>query len=94
MSDNEASLLKSPTRTPWNRGKLIGAKPPLRQGHVWSIRTRLQLERRLRDLALQRGQRLGTLARFPLACLLSVACLCCLALLSHRLRSRFGSRVA
>src|SRR6266567_1387876 len=52
MSDNEASLLKSPTRTPWNRGKLIGAKPPLRQGHVWSIRTRPQLERRLRDLAL------------------------------------------
>src|SRR5436190_6947252 len=52
MSDNEACLLKNPTRTPWNKGKLIGAKPPLRQGHVWSIRTRLQLERRLRDLAL------------------------------------------
>ncbi len=52
MSDNEACLLKSPTRTPWNKGKLIGAKPPLRQGHVWSIRTRLQLGRRSRDLAL------------------------------------------
>src|SRR6266850_1505880 len=52
MSDNEARLSKSPTRTPWNKGKLIGAKPPLRQGHVWSIRTRLQLGRRLRDLAL------------------------------------------
>jgi hypothetical protein len=41
-----------PRRLPWNKGKLIGAKPPLRQGHVWSIRTRLQLERRGRDLAL------------------------------------------
>ena len=36
MSDNEACLLKSPTRTPWNKGKLIGAKPPLRPKHVWS----------------------------------------------------------
>ena len=26
MSDNEACLLKSPIRTPWNKGKLIGAK--------------------------------------------------------------------
>ena len=39
-------------RQPWNKGKLIGAKPPLRPKHVWSIRTRLQLEGRKRDLAL------------------------------------------
>ena len=52
MSDNEARLLKSPTRTPWNKGKLIGAKPPLRPNHVWSIRTRLMVEGRTRDLAL------------------------------------------
>ena len=39
-------------RRPWNKGKLIGAKPPLRPKHVWSIRTRLQLEGRKRDLAL------------------------------------------
>jgi integrase len=37
---------------PWNRGKLIGAKPPLRPNQVWSIRTRLLIERRVRDLAL------------------------------------------
>jgi len=44
----------SPTtkRTPWNKGKLIGARPPLRPKHVWSIRTRLLLEGRIRDLAL------------------------------------------
>ena len=52
MSDNEACRLKSPTRTPWNKGKLIGAKPPLRPKHVWSIRTRLMVEGRTRDLAM------------------------------------------
>src|ERR1700740_732082 len=39
-------------RVPWNKGKLIGAKPPLRPKHVWSIRTKLQVEGRTRDLAL------------------------------------------
>ena len=42
----------SSPRVPWNKGKLPGAKPPLRSSHVWSIRTKLQLERRTRDLAL------------------------------------------
>jgi integrase len=37
---------------PWNKGKLTGAKPPLRPKHVWSIRTKLQIERRVRDLAM------------------------------------------
>ncbi|UVO29717.1 tyrosine-type recombinase/integrase [Bradyrhizobium arachidis] len=37
---------------PWNKGKVVGAKPPLRPKHVWSIRTKLQVEGRLRDLAL------------------------------------------
>jgi integrase len=52
MPDNEACLLKSPSRTPWNKGKLIGAKPPLRPKHVWSIRTRLMIEGQTRDLAM------------------------------------------
>ena len=42
---------------PWNKGKLIGAKPPLRSKHVWSIRTKLQIEGRKRDLALPLGKR-------------------------------------
>jgi len=51
MPDNENC---SPTheRTPWNKGKLISARPPLRPKHVWSIRTRLLLEGRIRDLAM------------------------------------------
>jgi integrase len=31
---------------------LTGAKPPLRPKHVWSIRTKLQIEGRVRDLAM------------------------------------------
>ena len=38
--------------TPWNKGKIVGAKPPLRPKHVWSIRTKLQVRGRIRELAL------------------------------------------
>ncbi len=38
---NECSTVAAPKRMPWNKGKLIGAKPPLLAGHVWSIRTKL-----------------------------------------------------
>ena len=34
------------------QGQVIGQKPPLRPKHVWSIRTRLQMEGRTRDLAI------------------------------------------
>lgn len=40
------------TRQPWNLGRLIGPKPPLKPKHIWAIRTRLQHEGRIRDLAL------------------------------------------
>src|SRR5262245_59277637 len=52
MQDNFNFLLPSPRRIPWNKGKLIGAKPPLRQKDVWTIRTKLQIDQRTRDLAL------------------------------------------
>lgn len=38
--------------SPWNRGKLVGQKHPLRLRDVWAIRVRLQLTNRKRDLAL------------------------------------------
>jgi integrase len=37
---------------PWNKGKLVGQKPPLRIREIWAIRIRLQIARRTRDLAL------------------------------------------
>jgi CO/xanthine dehydrogenase Mo-binding subunit len=39
-------------RNPWNKGLLIGQKRPLKPKDVWSIRVRLQLEHRARDLAM------------------------------------------
>ena len=51
MQDQE-NATQAPKRVPWNNGKLTGAKPPLRPKHVWSIRTKLQIEGRARDLAM------------------------------------------
>ena len=39
-------------KAPWNKGRLIGQKRPLKPKDVWAIRVRLQLEDRKRDLAL------------------------------------------
>lgn len=52
MSEPHELAAASVPKRPWNKGKLIGAKPPLQPKHVWSVRTRLQLDGRLRDLAL------------------------------------------
>src|SRR6058998_4290121 len=38
--------------TPWNKGKLLGQKPPLKLKEIWAIRIRLQLDHRNRELAL------------------------------------------
>lgn len=38
--------------TPWNKGKLIGQKPPLKLREIWAIRIRLQLKKEKRDLAM------------------------------------------
>ena len=52
MQDDANSERPTHKRIPWNKGKLVGAKPPLRQKHVWAIRTKLQIEQRTRDLAM------------------------------------------
>jgi integrase len=52
MQDTTDASPQVPRREPWNKGKLIGAKPPLRPKHVWSIRTKLQIAGRTRDLAM------------------------------------------
>ena len=52
MRENDNATVPVPKRVPWNKGKLIGPRPPLRQKHVWAIPTTLQIEQQLRDLAL------------------------------------------
>lgn len=42
----------SSLRTPWNKGRLVGQKRPLKPKDVWSIRVRLEIAGSLRDLAL------------------------------------------
>ena len=49
LDSNQPSVLR---RDPWNKGRLIGQKRPLKPKDVWSIRVRLQVERRARNLAL------------------------------------------
>lgn len=48
-ADNPSKVL---TSCPWNKGKLVGQKAPLRLKDIWAIRIRLQLAKRVRDLAL------------------------------------------
>ena len=39
-------------KIPWNKGKVVGQKAPLKLKDIWAIRIRLQLGRRTRELAL------------------------------------------
>lgn len=39
-------------RTAWNKGRLLGQKPPLKPKEIWSLRIRLQLADNVRDLAM------------------------------------------
>ena len=36
----------------WNKGRIVGPKPPFKLHEIWAVRMRLQLEGRVRDLAL------------------------------------------
>ena len=44
--------IPTPQRAPWNRGRVIGQKRPLKPKDVWTIRVQLQMEGRRRDLAM------------------------------------------
>jgi hypothetical protein len=57
MEYHQNSTLPAPKRTPWNKGKLIGAKPPLLARHVLG-RTRDLAMFNLADVA-PRGYRTG-----------------------------------
>ena len=52
MSDQEDHFIENARREPWNKGRLIGQKRPLRPKDVWTIRVRLQIGGQGRGLAL------------------------------------------
>ena len=39
-------------REPWNKGKIVGQKAPLKLKDIWALRVRLQMGSRVRELAL------------------------------------------
>ncbi len=39
-------------QVPWNKGKIVGQKAPFKLKDIWALRVRLQLEGRVRELAL------------------------------------------
>jgi integrase len=43
---------KNNRNAPWNKGKLIGQKSPLKLKEIWAIRIRLQMAKNIRELAL------------------------------------------
>lgn len=45
-------MIATRNRQPWNKGKLVEQKPPLRLRDIWAIRVRLQIAERTGDLAL------------------------------------------
>ena len=47
----QIDLFRMPKR-PWNSGRIIGAKPPLKPKHIWGIRQQLRTAGKVRDLAL------------------------------------------
>ena len=47
-----ASAERQAGRVAWNKGKLVGQKAPLKLKDVCAIRIRLQIEKRIRELAL------------------------------------------
>ena len=47
----QSDLFRTPVR-PWNAGRLIGPKAPLKPKHIWAIRQQLKSAHRLRDLAI------------------------------------------
>jgi integrase len=52
MSTRNLDHTNPKSHVPWNKGRLVGQKPPLKLQEIWAIRIRLQLSKRLRDLAL------------------------------------------
>lgn len=51
-TDTTTRPMPRPAHVPWNKGRLIGQRPPLKVREVWAVRSRLQQRRSGRDLAM------------------------------------------
>ena len=46
------SVANAVHREPWNKDKIVGQKAPFKLKDIWALRVRLQMEERVRELAL------------------------------------------
>src|SRR3954470_12339952 len=46
------SKVNTAHREPWNKGKIVGQKAPFKVKDIWALRVSLQMEHRVRELAL------------------------------------------
>ena len=52
MENNSGNTRGELRREPWNKGKIVGRKAPLKLKDIWALRVRLQMANRIRELAL------------------------------------------
>jgi integrase len=52
QQQKEFDMESDQRREPWNKGKLVGQKPPLKPKDIWAIRIQLQNAHQVRDLAM------------------------------------------
>jgi len=46
------SVANAVHREPWNKGKIVGQKAPFKVKEIWDLRVRLQMDSRVRELAI------------------------------------------
>jgi hypothetical protein len=52
MGDHHGNRRQCPPSRAWNKGKIVGQKAPFKLKDIWALRVRLQMEGRVRELAL------------------------------------------
>ena len=52
MGDHHGTAGNATHREPWNKGKIVGQKAPFKLKEIWALRVHLQMEGRVRELAL------------------------------------------
>jgi hypothetical protein len=55
MGDHHGNRRQCHLSRAWNKGKIAGQKVPFKLKDIWALRVRLQMEGRVRELALGSG---------------------------------------
>jgi len=52
IGDHHGNRSQRHSPEPWNKGKIVGQRAPFKLKDIWALRVRLQMENRVRELAL------------------------------------------